>query len=720
MLNRLPRTLSLIALCASVVLSQQPAPRNQDEPLKVSTAVVQLDVIVTDKTGRRVTGLAASDFQIADDGAPRPVDYFSVIESSRVVPQKDAPAPTAPAAAAPPSTLTIPYPARHIALVIDDLNLSPENFTRARRALADYVSAQLSANDMVALVSTGGSLASLQQFTNDRQRVLSAISRIAAQSPRANQLSDLKFKLSAAEAARIDAGDEAVLEAVARRMSTQSLADQATTGTIADQTAVGTRRGGGGDTDAAANSLKSADIARARIRTMARGRVSEVSAESRHTLATLANLFRAMAELPGRKIAVMLTESFTTLGGTSEDQSNQLLQLIDLARRSGISVYGLDAGGLRTNTIQASEYTTGAGMRAAELSGSNTNFSDFEKLGALRQLVTGTGGALFANTNDISGGLQRAVEDASSYYVVGFTPSKLDNRFHPITITVKGRRDLVVRTRRGYLAVNEETVQGTNTELAAALISPIPRIDLPVEVVANAVPQGAEQVVVTGLHVGRNYLQLPAATAADQTAAYEVVAWVFGAGRDEPAGVIKRTLTYDLSKPEERQKLKTSGVVFVPQQFKLAPGVYQIRVAMREKASGAVGSAYQFFEVPDVQDKKSVSVSSALVTPAGQTGFNGANSFAPGAEIDLRFIVYNPPKETAELTQRVRLLDSQGRALLDSPLTLVAPPANNPSMALQSTRFKLPPARGRYALIVNLTDKKGKVDVERRADLVVE
>jgi hypothetical protein len=244
-------------------------------------------------------------------------------------------------------------------------------------------------------------------------------------------------------------------------------------------------------------------------------------------------------------------------------------------------------------------------------------------------------------------------------------------------------------------------------------------MDLPVNVVANAVPQGAEQVVVAGLHVGRNYLQLPAPTAADQTASYDVVAWVFGAGRDEPVGVVKRTLAFDLSKPEERQKLKTSGVIFVPQPFRLPPGIYQIRAAVREKSSGAVGSAYQFFEVPDVQNKKVVSASSIVLTDPGQTTFGGANSFKPNAEMDVRFVIYNAPKDTGDITQRVRLMDSAGAVLLDGPLP-VAPAASGQPTAAQATRLKVPPKRGRYSLVVELQDKKGKFDIERRAEFVVE
>jgi len=334
-------------------------------------------------------------------------------------------------------------------------------------------------------------------------------------------------------------------------------------------------------------------------------------------------------------------------------------------------------------------------------------------------MAVGTGGAVIGNTNDIVGGLDRAVEDASSYYVVGFSPAALDNRFHRLTVAVRGRPELQVRTRRGYLAVNQETVRGTGAELAAALMSPVPLLELPVEVVARVVPQGGSQSLQLGFHVGRNYLSLPAAGAADQTAAYELVAAVFAAGRDEPAGGVKRTLTFDLSKPEERRRLTTAGLTYVPQPMSLPPGQYQVRAVMREKTSGAVGSAYQFFEVPDTADRKTVSASSLLISEAGQVAFSGANAFRPNSEIDVRYVLYNPPKDLGELTQRVRLVDARGKVLMDSPLPFAPAPAGQ-AAAPQGTRLKVPPGRGRYSIIFNVQDKKGKVDVERRADFVVE
>jgi VWFA-related protein len=740
MLKRFLSTLLALMFVAPIVCPQETAPpktaqQDQEETVRIGTAVVHVDLIVTDKTGRRVTGLTASDFQVNDEGEARQVDYFAAIEGSRVARTQDATANNATgttAAAASTTTgttttttttttsLASPFPGRYVALVLDDQNLTTENLTRTRRALSDYVTGKLAPSDLVALIATGGSTAASQQFTSDRLRLLSAINR--AGSPASDRKTDPRFRLTAAEAVRINRGDEQVLEAVARRAASQSIANETTQSSLAINTAPTLRTSAAGDDG---NVVKSEDTSPqaqlyAQIRNQAQARVAEIANEARRTMLTLASLFEAMSELPGRKVVVLLTESFSTLTNTSDDLSNELTQLIERARRGGVSVYGLDAGGVRTSNTTASEHITGAALRARELSGNNTGFSDFENLEAVRVLVSGTGGALFANTNDITTGIERAVEDASSYYVVGFRPTKLDNKFHRLTVTVKGKPDLVVRTRRGYLAVNQETARGTNAELASSLLSPVPRTDLPLEVVANVGPQGSEQVVLTGLHIGRNYLSLPATNAPEQKASYEVVAWVFQNGQDKPVGVVSRTVSFDLaSQPTDRQKLSTGGFTFVPQPFKLGPGQYQIRAVVREQTSGAIGSSYQFFEVPDLADRKAVSLSSLFLTEAGQTGFSGSYGFKPNSEMDVRYILYNPPKDTADLTQRVRLIDAGGTVLMDSPLAF-APAAAGQATAPQGTRLKVPPRRGRYSLIFNVQDKKGKVDIERRADFVVE
>jgi len=257
---------------------------------------------------------------------------------------------------------------------------------RTRDSLSQFINTKLAPTDMMALVSTGGRMASLQQFTGDKPRLLSAVNRITASSQHSSQGGG-QYKLTAAEATRINAGDAGVLEAVARRVSSQSLANQSGgEGSIAAQTRGGLPGSRGDDGTGGGGGTADDRLLRDRIRQEAQGRLGEIAAESRTTLKSLTNLFQAMSELPGRKVVLLLSESFTTLGGSTEDQSSLIQQAIDLARRSGISVYALDAGGLRTNSATAGEYVTAAGLRASDLSG-NTTFSDFENLSAARAMA---------------------------------------------------------------------------------------------------------------------------------------------------------------------------------------------------------------------------------------------------------------------------------------------------------------------------------------------
>jgi VWFA-related protein len=716
----MPRKLFVVLLLVATTvpaLAQQPqqpaapAPaQGSDQGIQLAATAVQMDVLVSEKNGRRVTGLTADDFQVLDENAAETVDYFAAIEGSQVVRTNGGASASGGAAPSPASPLATPYQGRHVALVFDDMSLHPENFIRSKDALGEYIDTKLGATDMAAVLSTGGQLGSLQQFTNDKQRLKRALDRIATLDVAARRSRSFKFRLSLIEAVRIEMNDDAVLTAVMRRSANDSLANQLGSG----DSVFGDQRNQDAQRKAEEEALKN------QIRGEARGIVAQGGADTRIVLQTLSNLFRAMADLPGRKIVVLLTETLTNFGTTSNDVTAEMNQAIDLARRGGVSVYALDAAGLRTNNTKATERITANDMRARDTTPELMG-TDVENLSVARSFASGTGGQLFANTNDILAGVERAVEDSGSYYVLGFMPAKLDNQFHRLTVTVKNRPDLVVRTRRGYLAVNPETVAGTNTELLAAVSSPLPRIDLPLSVVANVVPKGSDQIVLTGLHVGRNYLTLPATTAADQTAVFDVLAYVFAVGKDQPVGAVKRTVTVDLAAdPTARERLKTDGFVFVPDPFgQLAPGMYQVRAVVREKATGAVGSGYQFFEVPDLAQRKVVSLSSVVLSAPGKPDFTGRNSFKAGTEVDMRFIIYNPPRDATSVVQRIQVTDSQGRPVLAGDLPM-APATADGLMSQQSTRLAVPKVRGRYGVVVTVSGGKQKLDLERRTDFVVE
>src|SRR5207247_5770406 len=88
---------------------------------------------------------------------------------------------------------------------------------------------------------------------------------------------------------------------------------------------------------------------------------------------------------------------------------------------------------------------------------------------SLRTLAEATDGIAVVDSNDLSRGLRRIVDDLSSYYLLGYySAGKLDGRFHSITVRVK-RPGVQVRARRGYLAATPATATATARSVAPAV-----------------------------------------------------------------------------------------------------------------------------------------------------------------------------------------------------------------------------------------------------------
>ncbi|HEX6862889.1 MAG TPA: hypothetical protein VF414_08745, partial [Thermoanaerobaculia bacterium] len=71
----------------------------------IDVRVVNVEAVVTDRRGNRVTGLTAGDFRLLVDGVEVPVDYFTEVAEGVALPAprsaEGVPAPPAPASAGP-------------------------------------------------------------------------------------------------------------------------------------------------------------------------------------------------------------------------------------------------------------------------------------------------------------------------------------------------------------------------------------------------------------------------------------------------------------------------------------------------------------------------------------------------------------------------------------------------------------------------------------------
>lgn len=88
----------------------------------------------------------------------------------------------------------------------------------------------------------------------------------------------------------------------------------------------------------------------------------------------------------------------------------------------------------------------------------------------LRRIAYDTGGRAIVSTNDPERHLRTVMSDASSYYLIGYTPTRRtnDGKFHEIKVRVK-RRGVDVTARRGYWAASEKEL----TAAAEAAATPV-------------------------------------------------------------------------------------------------------------------------------------------------------------------------------------------------------------------------------------------------------
>jgi hypothetical protein len=77
----------------------------------------------------------------------------------------------------PPAKINLNDQRRTIALVVDDLGISFESMSILRAQIRKFLDT-LSPDDLVAIIRTGGDVGSLQQFTNDRRVLQSAVDRL--------------------------------------------------------------------------------------------------------------------------------------------------------------------------------------------------------------------------------------------------------------------------------------------------------------------------------------------------------------------------------------------------------------------------------------------------------------------------------------------------------------------------------------------------------------
>jgi len=137
-------------LAASITLVAQ-TPTQETPRLRISTTVVEIDAIVTDRQGRHITDLTPEDFELMQDGRPQKINSVRYISTD----------------ARGPATGGDDDVRRTVAIVIDSLNMSFASMAYTRQALLRFVDTQIEPGDRVAVVNVGDEGGRWEEFTGD-------------------------------------------------------------------------------------------------------------------------------------------------------------------------------------------------------------------------------------------------------------------------------------------------------------------------------------------------------------------------------------------------------------------------------------------------------------------------------------------------------------------------------------------------------------------------
>ena len=179
-----------IALLAQAQQQQQPPSLISDSGLKISvtTQLVVINVDIRDKSGKPIEGLKASDFSLTEDDKAQKIAVFEFqkLESEPIAPEPlaaPAPAGTVVAAVAaakkqitPSAPGQVRYKDRRLMVFFFDFSSMPqEDQLRAQQSALKFLETQITPADMVSIMTFANKLQVVEDFTNDREKLVKTI-----------------------------------------------------------------------------------------------------------------------------------------------------------------------------------------------------------------------------------------------------------------------------------------------------------------------------------------------------------------------------------------------------------------------------------------------------------------------------------------------------------------------------------------------------------------
>ena len=569
---------------------QQPPPLaegNTSNPVfRTTTRLVQVDVVVTDKQGKPVSGLTQADFTVLQDGKAQQIRVFDPHTG------KDSAAASAVANAPklPPNTYSN-HPNDATAdswtiILFDLLNTPTSDQEFARKQLIEMLRT-VPKGQPVALYLLTSKLQMVQTFTDDPDKLIKS----------AEGLKPNRSHVLTTEAERQHTLGQIDYQA---RELTESAPSTSTSN----------------------DSPIMQQLTQTKLQQQQDLEAFQIADRAAFTLSAMETLSRATSGYPGRKNLIWLSTAFPVQLLADPKQNNApwrnaanyqnvVASASALLAKSRIAVYPVDVRGLLNQGIDIS---TSAAESGAWTSGENSNslgqltqgqtaaYSD--ERATMRQVADLTGGHAFTGTNNLKLAMQRSMEDGATYYTLAYTPDKIDPQiaFHRIEVKVN-QPNYKLAYRRGYYS---SPAKAASSQTGVAALRGALQLGMPPSTMlfltATVLPPDETHKDVRIQYVvnpnGVTFAELPDKR---KQITLDCIAIAYNQdGREvaHAADTMEGTI-----KPAAYDTVMNNGIP-AQQIMALPPGTYTLRLGVMDRPSQQIGTLDVQLVVPAVQAAK--------------------------------------------------------------------------------------------------------------------
>jgi VWFA-related protein len=580
-----------VAVFLAALLTWGQTPRPEIPSIRVSTHVVEVNVIVRDRSGP-VADLVKSDFRVLENGKEKPIAFFSVNSVHKAKSQAtSAPAsgpttsgqpPTSPLSGhvftnhsssdTPPGSVTV--------VLMDALNTTIQDQNYAKQQFVSFLR-QIQPEDRVAVYALGARLRVLQDFTNDSTRLVAALSRFHGEN--LPTLEDSTPDPANTEDADIDRwlNDRNALIAdlnIASRVRTTVYALEAIANHIGR---VPGRKNliwitgsfpfsiGQHGTEASTNWN---DVLPNPKGPMASGTTKKSAGLGDSDAYAVYG-----SDLPGDKPS---RESFAAF-------DKEISRATRALNNAGIAIYPVDARGL----VTMPKIFTAQGGPISRSSVRQTPIPLAiapTGIDAMKTMAESTGGRAFYNSNDIQSAIRSALDDSEVTYTLAYylDSKELDSKFHQLKVEVK-RKNVEARYRKGYFAIPDPPAgdEQRDAEIDDALIAPLDATGIEISGTVERVQKPRPSALRVTLSIQPRDIAL-LAVEKQRTGSLNVIFGLRSAtGAD--LGTVRQTMSLKL---DEAQYREMSGGLVVTKTLDAPADVSQLRIVLCDRNSGRLGS----------------------------------------------------------------------------------------------------------------------------------